>query len=205
MHRLSTRLMPLLGLFFMSFAKAENAPLALRPGEVFVYRVGWGILGGAGEIKISAHAETLEGLPQLHLITMTRTRGLVYAFFPFTGEADSIFDARSGRLLAMRASSNSGHTRTDASIVFDYDHGTASYINYVHPERNNPALPVPAGNPMDLITSLIQARTYVMKPGDKRPVLVIFDNEFYELTIAADHYEQIESPLGEFNTLVLVP
>ncbi|HSY54787.1 MAG TPA: DUF3108 domain-containing protein [Opitutaceae bacterium] len=199
---------PLLILVFFSFAAvvcAGSPPLAMSPGEAFAYRVGWGIFGGAGEIHVSAHGETLADLPQLRLITTTATRGFIRLLYPFDAAAESIFDARDGRLLATRATSAAGHEHTATSMVFDYDHATASYVDRLHPERNKPALPIPPGNPADLITSLVQARTYAMKPGDKRPALVLFDDEFYELTIFADHYEKIRTPLGEFETLVLIP
>jgi hypothetical protein len=185
---------------------ASSSPsLALSPGEVFTYRVGWGLFGGAGEIKISAQKQTLAGLPQMKLTTTTATRGFIRMLYPFNAAAESIFDPHNGRLLATHATSAAGHQHTEASMVFDYDRATASYVDRLHPERNKPALVIPSGNPADLITSLIQARTYTLKPGDSCPALALFDDEFYELTIVADHYEKIHTSLGDFETLVLIP
>ncbi len=195
----------LIMLFPLTAACAGSPPLALSPGEAFTYRVGWGIFGGAGEIKISARSETLAGLPQLRFITTTATRGFIRMLFPFNAAAESIFDPGNGRLLATHATSTAGHQRTETSMVFDYAHATASYVDRLHPERSKPALIIPSGNPADLITSLVQARAYALKPGDKCPALVLFDDEFYEITIVADHYEKIHTPLGDFETLVLVP
>jgi hypothetical protein len=195
----------LLVLLPLATARADSPAFALRPGETFTYRVGWGIIGGAGEIKISARNETLAGLPQLRVTTTTATRGLIHVIYPFKATAESLFDRRDGRLLASEASSTAGPRGTRASIVFNYSQRTASYVDYLHAERNKPALAIPPGSPADLMTSLVQARAYTMKPGDKRPVLVLFDDEFYELTIFADHYEKIRTPLGRFDTLVLIP
>ncbi|HXA80643.1 MAG TPA: DUF3108 domain-containing protein [Opitutaceae bacterium] len=198
----------LLSLMFFPLAAvcaSSSPPLALRPGEAFTYRVGWGLFGGAGEIKISAQKETLAGSPQLRLTTTTATRGFIHLLYPFTAAAESIFDPYNGRLLSTHATSAAGHKHTEASMVFDYDRATASYVDRLHPERNKPALVIPSGNPADLITSLIQARAYTMKPGDTCPALALFDDEFYELTIVADHYEKIHTPLGDFETLVLIP
>jgi hypothetical protein len=198
---------PFLLLMFFPLAAvcASPPPLALSPGEAFTYRVGWGIFGGAGEIKISARYETLTGLPELRFTTTTATRGFIRMLYPFNAAAESIFDPHNGRLLAVHATSAAGHQHTEASMVFDYDRATASYVDRLHPERNKPALVIPSGSPTDLITALIQARTYALKPGDKCPVLVLFDDEFYELTIVADHFEKISTPLGDFETLVLMP
>ncbi|HWZ95791.1 MAG TPA: DUF3108 domain-containing protein [Opitutaceae bacterium] len=202
---MNTRLFLPLLFFFLSAICAGSPSLAISPGEAFTYRVGWGIFGGAGEIKISARYETLTGLPQLRFTTTTATRGFIRLLYPFNAAAESIFDPLSGRLLATHATSAAGRQHTEAGMVFDYAHATAIYVDRLHPERNKPALVIPSGSPADLITSLVQARTYAMKPGDKCPALVLFDDEFYKLTIVADHYEKIHTSLGDFETLVLMP
>lgn len=200
-------LRPLLLLAFLPWVglRADPSELALKSGEALTYRVGWSVLGGAGEIKISAQSELLAGLPQLRLTTTTATHGLARALYPFKAEAESIFDQRDGRLLAAKEWSTAGSRGTRASIVFNYAQGTASYVDYLHTERNQPALTIPPGRPADLITSLVLTRGYGMKPGDQRPIVVLFDDEFYALTLFADHYEKIHTPLGDFDTLVLIP
>ncbi|HSY53165.1 MAG TPA: DUF3108 domain-containing protein [Opitutaceae bacterium] len=203
---MNIRAFGLLLFFPLAGVCASSSPtLALRPGETFTYRVGWGIFGGAGEIKISAHKVTRAGSSELRLITTTATRGFIHLIYPFTAVAESIFDPHNGRLLSTRAFSAAGYKHTEASMVFDYAHAAASYVDRLHPERNKPTLVIPSGNPADLITSLIEARTYAMKPGDTCPALALFDDEFYQLTIVADHYEKIHTPLGDFKTLVLIP
>jgi hypothetical protein len=52
---------------------------------------------------------------------------------------------------------------------------------------------------------LLQTRTWELKPGDKREALVLFDDDFYELTIHFARYEEVRTPLGTFNTVVLEP
>jgi hypothetical protein len=88
--------------------------------------------------------------------------------------------------------------------MFDYAKATADYTSMFNPERNA-ILPLPAGDPFDLIMSLVQTRTWNLKPGEQRDALVLFDNEFYELTLHALRYEEMRTPLGTFNTLVLEP
>jgi len=199
------RLVLSLMLFPLAAVCASPPPLALSPGEAFTYRVGWGIFGGAGEIKISAHKDTSAGSSRFRLVTTTATRGLIHLLYPFTAVAESIFDPHNGRLLSTHAISAAGRQHTEASMVFDYVHATASYVDRLHPERNRSALVIPSGHPADLITSLIQARTYALKPGDTCQALALFDDEFYALTIVADHYEKIHTSLGDFETLVLIP
>ena len=201
------RLNPLLLLPALLLASAAplGATPALGDGESLTYRVSWGIFFHAGEISISAHAAPPEnGHPRLQVTTTTATRGLARVLFTFDARADSFFDVHTGRLLSTVETSKSAKKETRNSVVFDYAKSTASYVNEITPDKTT-TLPMPAGEPMDLIMSLVQTRTWNLKPGEKRDALVLFDDEFYELTIHAEEYEDVTTPLGSFHTLVLVP
>jgi hypothetical protein len=192
-------------LLALAFAPMLGAdPIALGDGEMLKYRVGWGIFGGAGEIVINAHAESDEGLPTLAVSTKTVTRGFIRTIYPFDGDAESLFDGRDGRLLAAKATTSAGKRKTKAMAVFNYSSQNVRYVDYFNPNRSA-TLPLPPGPTMDLITSLVQTRSWAMKPGDRRPALVMFDDEFYDLTIIADHYENVHTPWGDVQALVLVP
>jgi hypothetical protein len=64
---------------------------------------------------------------------------------------------------------------------------------------------MPPGRPMDLITVLIQARAWDLKPGATHPALVLFDNEFYPLTITARQVEKIDTATGRRDAMLLTP
>ena len=185
-------------------ARCETSPVALAPGESLKYRVRWGIFGNAGVITVAAQKEEVAGLPQIRVSTHTMTRGLVRGLYLFDGDGDCVFDARNGRLIAISASSSSSKKATKTVAFFDYASKTVQYIDAFRPERNT-ELPLPAGNPMDLITCLIETRRWDLKPGDRSPATVMFDKEFYELVIVAEGYEHVHTPMGEFDALVLVP
>ena len=178
---------------------------ALRSGESMTFRVGWGVFFHAGEIKISAEAATAaDGSAQLRVGTTTETTGFARALYTFTARADALFDAKSGRLLTYSEMTKTQNRETKNAVSFDYAKATADYVSTFNPERNL-TFPLPAGDPFDLIMSLVQTRTWDLKPGEQRDALVLFDNEFYELTLHALRYEQLSTSLGEFNTLVLEP
>ncbi|MFI5357214.1 MAG: DUF3108 domain-containing protein [Opitutales bacterium] len=185
-------------------ATLQAGPLALQDGEQMTFRVGWGLFIGAGEIRIAARTEELKGRPQLRVVTTTATGGLLRTFFPFDARSESIFDPRTGRIQMSTESSQAKYKQTSQSLVFDYTHRRASYINDVDPAKSA-VLAVPPGEPMDLIMSLVQTRNWKLKPGEKQDALVIFDNDFYELTLHAERYETLITPLGTFQTLLLVP
>jgi len=182
--------------------KADS--LALSDGEVMTFRVGWGIFMHAGEIKISARTATNKAEPQLRVTSTTSTRGFLSGFFPFEAWGESWFHLGSGRLLYSTEESTSKKKQTRQSLTFDYAQHKAAYVNDIRPERSK-ELDLPDGNPMDLIMSLLQTRTWQLKPGEKQDALVIFDDDFYELTIHADGYEEVRTPLGKFKTLRLTP
>ena len=196
-------------LFFFVLLLGVRAPLGATPalgdGEALTYQVGWGIFYHAGEIQIGAHAAPPEnGQQRLQVTTTTATHGFAKALYSFEARGDALFDVPTGRLISTVETSKSESKQTKNSVVFDYAKATASYVNEINPTKST-TLPMPAGEPMDLIMSLVQTRSWDLKPGEKRDALVIFDDEFYELTIHAEAYEEVTTPLGTFNTLLLVP
>ena len=182
-----------------------RAQPALRPGEALTYRVGWGLFVGAGEIKIFA-PPTAAGAaagPLLN-VTTTSTRGLARALFTFDARAEALVDPRTGRLISQTATSTSKQKTTRQVTTFDYAKRHAFYRDELNPAKNLD-FPLPPGEPLDLILSLINTRTWDLKPGDQRDALVLFEEEAYELTIHAVRYEEVTTRLGTFNTLVLEP
>lgn len=195
----------LLSVFLLGGARAEPPPVALlQPGETLSYQVTWGVFDRAGELQVTAAAEPFEGLDQTRVTITSNTRGLVRAFYRFNGEARMLFDARDGRLLRSVASSESGRERTQTSMVLDYAKAEATFIDYLRPQRNA-LLPLPAGRPMDLVTSLIQSRAWTLKPNESHDLLVVFENEFYLLRITAARRETIKTAFGPRKTVLLIP
>lgn len=177
--------------------------LAMGPGESFTFRVGFSIFSNAGEIKIWAKPETNDKEPCLLVTTTTSTRGFVRGFYLFDAKAESVYKLRNGQMVVHTERSN-GKKPTDTTLTFDYDKRTADFRNLFHPDRNQ-IVPLPAGDPMDLISTLVQARAWQLKPGEKLDALVMFEEEPYELTFHAERYEKVKTSLGTFNTLVLTP
>jgi hypothetical protein len=178
--------------------------LALAPGEEFTFRVGWGIFANAGEIKISARTETNDQQPCTVIVTTTSTRGFLRGLFPFDARAESVFNNHTGRMLVHTERSAQGKKPSDTMLTFNYGNGTADFQDLIQPAKSQ-TVTLPSGYPMDLITCLVQTRSWNLKPGDQRDVLVMFEEEPYELTFHALRYEKITTRLGSFDTLVLEP
>lgn len=196
---------PLVLLFALACATSlQAAPISFGDGERFNFRVSWGLFSQAAEITIAARAEQSAGLPQIRVTTTTSTKGMIRKLYAFDGNAESVFDSNDGRMLAATASTSTKKKKTRAMAVFDYPASVVRYEDYLRPDRSI-NIPLPDGQPMDLITSLIEARAWNLKVGDRRPTTVMFDDEFYDLTLVAEKIERIETPNGEYNALVIVP
>jgi hypothetical protein len=186
-------------------AVAVAAPFtAFRDGEAFTYRVGFAIFGRAGEISIKAHDEKQDGTAVMRVTTETRSRGFVRGVYAFDNKAEVVIEKASGRMLSVKESGADPKRATDSEITLDYGKRIATYTDRVRTERSN-QIPIPEGDPVDLISALVQTRTWNLKPGEKRDVVVQFGRDFYPLSIYADGYEEVRTPLGTYKTLVLVP
>ena len=192
-------------LLFILPAVALAAPFtAFRDGETFTYRVGFAIFGRAGEIVMTAHEEKKDGIDLVRVTTDTSSRGFVRGVYAFDNKAEVTIDKASGRMLRVKESGTEPKRATDTETVFDYTKRIATYTDRVRTDRSA-EVPIPEGDPMDLISALVQTRDWNLKPGEKRAVVVQFGADFYPLTIRAEGYEEVHTPLGNYNTLVLVP
>lgn len=199
-----TRSLLILFLALIALPAIADTKLAVRDGEMFTFKVSWAVVAGAGEIKITANHDSSGAAPRLRVTTTTATRGFARWLLPFDAKATSLFDLRTGRLLALSESSDQRSKHHEHSVTFDYPAMQAHYAGPTAADKPRP-LPLPAGEPMDLITQLVQTRSWELKPGEKRDALVLFDDEFYELTIHAARFEDVQTSLGLFKTLVLEP
>jgi hypothetical protein len=174
-------------------------------GESLTYSVRWGLIPSVGRIKVTGTMMG-EGLDKvLRVSTTTATWGIARGLFPFDGEGESIYNERSGLLLSSKQSSTYRDKIVKNSITFNYGTMTATYADEIHPEKCH-RIPMPSGDPSDLILALIQTRYWDLKPGEKRDALVIFGDQFYPLTIhAEDEPDYVWTALGVFKTTVLVP
>ncbi len=201
--RFSFRLIWIILLAVVTLGRA--APFtAFRDGETFTYRVSFAIFGHAGDIIIAAHEEKQDGVDVMRVTTDTKSHGFVRALYAFDNKAEVVIEKATGRMLHVKESGADPKRATDTEMVFDYKTMTATYTDRVRPERSE-TVPIPEGNPVDLISALVQTRDWNLKPGEKRNLLVQFGSDFYPLTLTAEGYEEVQTPLGTYQTLVLVP
>ena len=185
--------------------RAEGDPPALRNGESLTYNVRWGLVPTVGRIKITADTLTQNDRSVLRVTTTTWTRGPVRALFPFDGRGESVYDAKTGALLSSSEWSTYRNKEVKDSVLFNYGKKTATFSDDIHPEKSR-VIPLPQGDPSDLILALISTRYWNVKPGMARDVVVIFQDQFYPLTIRPEpDTDTVFTAMGFFSTIVLVP
>ena len=184
---------------------ATAAPFtAFKDGETFTYRCGLLVFSRAGEITIAARDQTFDGKSVMSVTTDMHTRGFARSFYAYDNKAEVIIEKASGRPLQVKESGNEPKRATDTQLSLDYATRIATYTDRVRTERSA-EITIPEGDPVDLISALVQTRDWKLKPGEKRDLLVQFGRDFYPLSIMAESYEEVHTPLGTYNTLVLAP
>jgi hypothetical protein len=180
--------------------------LAVADGEMLTYHVSWMMLPGVGSVTVKAVSATdPTGAPLLRVISTTATRGLAYLILPFEARSESLFDSATGHLIWIGESSQTRKKHKAHTVAFDYAKGVADYADSAEPDEIRPLPIAPGSHPTDLITCLLEARNWNLQPGQSHDATVLFDDEFFELTVHAIGYETIYTPRGQIDALVLEP
>ncbi len=204
-------------------AQANLGP-ALGVGEKLVFQASWKVFSRVGRITVSADdapmnapagnesisptdeatSSTVPAAPARRIRVDVSSDGVIAHLYTYRATGESLFDPITGRMISARYTAAAGKRREDRSIRFDSEENVAYYRDALVPKRDAD-IPLPAGEPLDLITCLVTARRWNLKPGDTRDVVVLADKKFYPIRLRADLRETIKTPLGTFSTLLIVP
>ncbi len=197
-------------LSFISFlclpGLALAAPfVAIGDGETFTYKVGFGIFGHAGDIVIAGQNDATAGHDYIRITASTATRGFVRGFYPFDDKAEALIDRPTGRLISVKETGNEPKRAVNNEFLIDYVKRFGTFTDHVRTSRSVEIPLLDGSDPIDLISALVQTRDWNLKIGEKREVVVQFGRDFYPLSIYAEGYEEVRTPMGKYKTLVLVP
>jgi len=203
---MSSLLTRCLFLFCLAAMTAAAEPFtAFGDGEQLVYKASWGIIS-AGRIVIDAKAETAPDGKALMRITNTMSsRGMARGLYRFDNVAEILIERENGHMLWSAEKGVERNNKTESRTDFDYAAGLGHHTDTYRPNRNTDITLKPGDEPMDLISALVQTRSWNLKVGEKRDVLVHFGRETFPVTIQAQGIEDVDTPLGEFKAMVLVP
>jgi hypothetical protein len=179
--------------------------IAIRDGESFTYKVSFAIFSHAGDIVIAGKTDETLGEDRIAITAETRSRGIVRGLYEFDSTAVAVLDRPTGRLLSVKETGSDPKRPIDNEFIVDYETRRATFTDRVRTGRSTELELPQGGEPIDLISALVQTRDWNLQPGEKREVVVQFGRDFYPLSIFAEGYEEVRTPMGRFKTLVLVP
>ncbi|HUG10144.1 MAG TPA: hypothetical protein VMM36_03980, partial [Opitutaceae bacterium] len=79
-------------------ANVDSASVAfLRPGELLVFRMNWGILSNIGETRIETVEEEVDGSRRFRIKISTKSRGLLNTIYPVVNDSESVIERSTGR------------------------------------------------------------------------------------------------------------
>jgi hypothetical protein len=193
-------------LLFLATLTVKAEPFtAFGDGESLVYRASWGIIS-AGKIVITAKAETdKDGKALMRITNAMSSRGMVRGLYRFDNNAEILIERENGHMLWAAESGVERSNKTESRTDFDYAAGVAHHVDTYRPNRNLDIPLKPGDEPMDLISALVQTRNWTLKVGESRDVLVHFGRDLFPVTIHAQGIEEVDTPLGDFEAMVLIP
>src|SRR5574341_757244 len=170
---------------------------AFAPGEKLTYDVSWSDIVRAGvavmEVRDGADAER----PTYHLVSSTRSVGMVERFYPVRDTVESIMDAEELYSISFMLRESHGKKRRERNMAFDHESGTVRITTNGSVETHS----VPA-RVQDALSSLYYARTRDDFIVGKPIIIDIHDSgKTWSVEIQTIGREKIRTPAGEFDTI----
>jgi hypothetical protein len=171
----------------------------LHPGEVLVFRLSWGIFSNAGQLRIETTEEdSAEHGKRIRVRIHTKSKGLISAVFPVDSNADAFIDPATGRPLLIERSGKEGDRDTRTTTVYDYTAMRVKHTDHNRARRSGEA-DLPEEPAYDTFVVMMLARTWALKPGEKRTVYGSFEDDIYQLEATGLAEDRIKTPAGRFD------
>ncbi len=95
-----------------------------------------------------------------------------------------------------------GSSRKDREVIFDLKAGKATFINHLE----NETLSYDVGeSTMDALTCFFHVRYLPLKVGTSVYAQIFDNKKYYRVEVQVLKKEEIETPLGKFNTILIKP
>lgn len=171
------------------------------PGEKLTYAVSWSniVAAGIAVMEVKSDPTLTAGSGHVyHLVTTTRTVGLLEAFYPVRETIESVMDADGLYSLSYNLKETQGKKKRRKEITFDYEHKKAR----IALNDDQPVFLSVPGHMQDALSSLYSVRA--MKDlivGKSIFVDVIDGDKIWSVEVQTLGKERIKTPAGEFDTI----
>lgn len=112
-----------------STALSEEIPF--QPGEELVYRIRWSFISAGTAVLKVLEPEMINGQSAQHFSLTVKSNRLVEPFYKVRSQIDGWTDFTVSHSLLYKKRQNEGRHRRNVVVTFDWDAGTAQYIDYL--------------------------------------------------------------------------
>jgi hypothetical protein len=184
------------------FLLVGSVASALTIPERLEYDLTWsGILAGTAVLEVKDNG------PDIQFISRATSSPFVTVFYKVEDSAVSSLRKAPHKTLPgipynYRMKLSEGSSRKDKEVIFDLTANKAIYIDHLENERLSFDV---SEKTMDALTCFFHVRYLPLQVG-KSVYAQIFDNKkYYRVEVQVLKKEEIETPLGKFNTILIKP
>jgi hypothetical protein len=171
---------------------------AFTPGEKLTYAVSWSRIVDAGIAVMEVKSGPTDTSHVYHLLTSTRTVGVVEAFYPVRETIESVVDADGLYSLSYNLKETQGKKKRRKEITFDYERKKVR----VAINDDQPIFLTVPGHMQDALSSLYYVRAMNgLVVGKSIYVDVIDGDKIWSVEVQTLGKERIKTPAGEFDTI----
>jgi len=161
MHSSFAKFWPLSGVILLIAAVGWARPLPFSPGEKLVYEVRWEQVPVAQVRLEVCPYQQIQGEQAFHFAFWARTYPALDLLYRVDGHIEAFTDIDVTRSLRLTKDMHEGHSRRVYRVDFDWDRGSATYVNEEGKKRRM-AL---AEGTLDLLSVLYYARSLDLEEG----------------------------------------
>ena len=189
------RLLAIVAVATMLDASPAPAPVeeAFRKGETLDYIVTWmKVTGGTARMTVAPLDDS-----RLRITSVARTSGSFGRFFRVRDEIETVVDARDFSTLRIRKKLDERGDKLEETTTFEDGVATRKRT---HTRR------VPVPRPvLDPISVIYHIRTLELAPGKTYEFTLYADLKLYHVNARVVRREQVQTPAGTFNCVLIEP
>ncbi len=164
--------------------------------EKLTFAIKWGIITcGIATLEVRDKI-LLGGRETYHIVSQVRSAAFIDPFFKVRNKVQSFIDAENLVTVRFERKIREGRYRRDATIIYDHENLVAYENGYKFEITENI---------QDILSALYYLRTKPLEVGKRFTFDVGTGKKLWPLEVNVIKREKISTPLGKFNTLLVIP
>jgi hypothetical protein len=171
--------------------------LPFGSGEILDYELQYGVMNVGRARLETLEVETYRGRRALGLLSRARSAKWIDSVYKVRDEISSLLDLDSLSSLRFTKHLREGNYSSDSEAEYFQEEGVARYAD----GSESPLIP----GSQDILSALFTLRAFPLREGMVLHIPVHDGKKSYPLRVAVVGREQVETPLGSFDCVVLEP